>query len=355
MSGSIEELIVKAKPEGIDNVTEKFDQMKTSLAENKEEMIDTADSFGGLQERFQGALGAIVSGLAVAAGGLATQIPILGELMSGLGAVAQALAFQIDQVLRPVLSPLSKFLFKVSQAIFNADGAVGDLIGGITTLTGVAAVLIATAAKIGVLVGAWGSTFAGVVSILGTIVGAIGTVIGAILSLPGAIAIAIAAIIGFAAAYLTNFKGTRDKTNAIIGKIVKFVKNGFKKLKNKALSKIKTFAKKVKSKFETIKSDVETVINNLIDGAKEFGKDLIQKLIDGIKNKIPQIESALEDVPGGEVLLEGAGVLADGADTVENQTTQFVKGNTGGNEITLDGRTLNAALGRYGFDDVARR
>jgi len=333
MSGSIEELIVRAKPEGIDDVTEKFGQMKTSLAENKEEMMDTADSFGAIQERFQGALGAIVSGLAVAAGGLATQVPILGELMGGLSSIVEALAFQIDQVLRPVLTPLSRFFFQVSESIFNADGAVGDLVGGITTLVGVASILITAIAKAGAVAGTFGSTFAGVSSILGTIASVIGTVAAAILSLPAAFLVAIAAIVGFVLAYQQNWFGVRDITNNVLSDI----------------------QQSVISAFNSIKQGVTNTLSNLADSAVEFGRSLIRKLIQGIKAAIPELESTLQGLPGGNILLEGADVLEGGANNLINETTNFVRGQTGGLNLSIDGRRLDEQTGRYSFDRAARR
>jgi len=115
-------------------------------------------------------------------------------------------------------------------------------------------------------------------------------------------------------------------------------------------------AKSIKNEIvDPLLNKIEEKFNEAIGDAKQIGKDLIKKIIEGLKDKIPDLESEIKDLPGGNVLLEGADTLEEGADTIQDETTQFVKGNTGNNEITLDGRTLNAALGRYGFADVARR
>jgi phage-related protein len=377
MSGSIEELIVRAKPEGIDNVSEKFGQMKTSLEENKEEMMDTADSFGGLQERFQGALGAIVSGLAVAAGGLATQVPILGQLMAGLGSVASALAFQVDQVLRPVLTPLSQKFFELSEAIFNADGIIGDLIGGVTAFIGIAATVIAVVAKVGALFGVFASTGAGVVSILGTIVSAIATVGAAIISLPALIIAAIAAIIAFAAAYLTNFRGTRDKTDEIIGEIIDFVVGGFNDLVDTAINIINDFVPKVISFFIGLTEEIAQVATDLFSIAVDLGTAVIKGIISGLQSLSNLVLETLIDIVNGTI--EGLNTIIEGlpdriqdrlgvetfstinADDVnvlsdnQNNQTQVVRGQTGSPTIRLDGRRLDEQTGRYSFDRAARR
>jgi len=60
-------------------------------------------------------------------------------------------------------------------------------------------------------------------------------------------------------------------------------------------------------------------------------------------------------VPGGNVLLEGADVVADGAEAVQEQTTNVVRGQTGGVNLSIDGRRLDEQTGRYSFDRAARR
>jgi hypothetical protein len=355
MSGSIEELIVRAKPEGIDQVTNKFGQMKTSLAESKQEMQDTAGAFGDIQQRFQGALGAIVTGLAVGVAGLATQIPVLGSLMGGLNSVVQALAFQIDQVLRPALMPVTKELFNLSEQIFQLDGRAGDLVGGIAALAGAGIVLLAS-------LGAIAAAASAVVGGLGTLAGIATTVGGAIAGVVAAIGLAataffvlLAAVVAFAAAYDQNWFGIRDKTNAIVGKIVDFVTNGFNTLKNKALNAVGNLKSKAVSEFNNLKSDIQTVFNNLISAAVGFGKEIIQKLIQGIQQAIPELRNEISDLPGGQVLLEGADTLGQGADLIQQETTNFVRGQTGGVNLSIDGRRLDEQTGRYSFDRAARR
>ena len=154
-------------------------------------MEDTANSAGnsaeeleGFSQRFSGALSAAVAGLAVAAGGLLSQVPVIGELMSGLFSIIEAVAFQMDSVLRPVLSPITDQMFDWANAIFEADGALGTLIGVVGSLISIGTVVITTVAAIGSTSGVWASTTAGVVSILGHLVGTVGSVEEAFASRP---------------------------------------------------------------------------------------------------------------------------------------------------------------------------
>jgi hypothetical protein len=381
MSGSIEELIVKAKPEGIDDVTEKFGQMKTSLAESKEEMQETAGSFEDLQGKFQGALGAIVGGLAVAVGGILQNVPILGEALAGVTAIARAFGFQLDSLLRQLgAGKLTSGLFDVADAIYSFDGAIGDAIGAVTGLVAAivgSAGLILSIAKLGSFFGVWASTTIGVSSILTTLGGVITAVAGVILSLPAAIAIAIAAIVAFAAAYLMNWRGTRDKTDEIIGEIIDFVVGGFNDLVDTAINIINDFVPKVVSFFIGLTEKIAQVATDLFGIAVDLGTAVIEGIISGLQSLSNLVLETLIDIVNGTI--EGLNTIIEGlpdkiqdklgvetfstinADDVnvlsedQNNQTQTVRGQTGSPTIRLDGRRLDEQTGRYSFDRAARR
>ena len=137
-------------------------------------MQDTADSAGdsaeeleGFSQRFSGALSAAVAGLGVAAGGLLSQVPVIGELMEGLFAIVEAVAFQMDSVLRPALSGVTDFLFDIADAIFDADGGFGDIIGTLATIGGAAGILLGVLKLLGVAL--TGPLLAGIALVAGAI------------------------------------------------------------------------------------------------------------------------------------------------------------------------------------------
>jgi len=352
MSGSIEELIVRAKPQGIDDVNRKFGQMKTNLNEAKGEMEDTAGSFGDLAGKFKGVLGAITAGLAVGVGGVLTQVPVLKQAMNGLKTVFQALGFQIDKAIRPFISDLSKEFFDLSNAIAEGDYEqvrkelqdIGNVLGQID----VGAVVDEISKAIGKLTK--GINFEQVAkditdfrnSLFNDIIDAISNF---------ADNLTADDVEGASDSIITVLK---DSLSTLITEV-----DWLQLLKSiiQLMGKIgEGVAKSIKNEIvDPLLNKIEEKFNEAIGDAKQIGKDLIKKIIEGLKDKIPDLESEIKDLPGGNVLLEGADTLEEGADTIQDETTQFVKGNTGNNEITLDGRTLNAALGRYGFADVARR
>jgi phage-related protein len=336
---SVAEVVVEAVPDGISDTTGELEDMEASVNESTESMSEQADQMSGLTESFQGAMGTAVAGLAVAAGGLLSQVPVLGEAFAGLNALVDAVAFQMDKVLRPVLTPLTNAFFGLAETIFEAEGAVGTAIGTIATigtiLATVGAAVGAAAVKIFGFAAVWGK----LVAAAKIAVGVIGTAISVIGSLPAAVIGAIAALAAFAVAYLTNWRGVRDKTDAIVGEIVQFVKDGFGRLTT-------WFS--------------NTWAANLISDAVEWGKGIIDSLIEGIRNGVGRLSdfvSGIEIAPGltlgdvsGSVNLGGGGTGSGGSGG------DFIGARGGGgNRIFLDGREIENNQGRYRKDALNRR
>jgi hypothetical protein len=104
-------LSVALESDGADGVQDDLNNTEEQLQETTETMDDAADDAEDLSARWQGAFGAIVSGLAVAAGGILSQIPVIRGAAAGLSAVADALALRLDRRLRPAMSGFNKLLF----------------------------------------------------------------------------------------------------------------------------------------------------------------------------------------------------------------------------------------------------
>jgi len=331
-----EELLVAIRSEGVSETRQELDGVSQQMEETADQAGSSAEELEGFSNRFEGAITAAVSALAVGAAGLASQVPVLGELFSGVAAVVGAVAFQMDQVLRPVLSPLTKAFFGLSDAIFNLDGAAGDAVGIIgsiiTAIVGIGGTIAAVAVQIFGFSTVWGAVSSAVGTAISAIVGFIG-------GIPLAIAAAIAAIVGFAVAYLTNWRGVRDKTNAIVGEIVQFVKAGFGRLTT-------WFS--------------NTWAANLISDAVQWGKGVIDSLIEGIRNGVGRLSdfvSGIEIAPGLTLGDVSGSVNLGGGSTSSGGTSGDFIGGRGGNPmmVTLDGREIENNQGRYRKDALNRR
>jgi uncharacterized membrane protein len=335
--------------------------VEDAMNETAESAGESAEELEGFSERFAGAMSAAVAALAVGAAGLLSQVPVLGEAFSGLAAIVQALAFQMDGVLRPVLTPVTNAFFELADAIFEADGILGAIIGTVTTIVSILAVAIPAIAAIGSQLGVWASVGAGVVAILGKIAAVVAGVAGAIVSLPAAIAVAIAAILAFAAAYLTNWRGTRDKTNAIIGQIVDIVTEGFNSLASQAIEGLVSFSTDVAQFFIDLANGLSEWASDLASDAREWGKTLIENIIAGIRSAIGRLQNWLGDLQdvGATVGIDipdlgGLGGGGGGGGGGGSGRLPF-RGSGTASGAQIDGRQLTESTGRYRSDPGRRR
>jgi len=259
------ELAVQLRGEGVEETQSDIQGVGDEFEQTTDTVEDTAGEMEGLSERWRGAMTAIVSGLAVASAGLLTQVPILGELMGGLNEIISAVAFQMDQVLRPVLEPLTGFLFDVAGGIFELEGAAGDVVGILGVLVG------ALAGLAGLSLAGIGPGAAGALSLLATGAKAAAIAIAGVissLSLAAAAVVAlVAAIALLAAAFIVDFKGIRSGTVSILGDII--------------------------NRLAEFGQDVVAFFMGLSARATQWGIDLIQEFIDGLVGGFPDVESVL--------------------------------------------------------------
>lgn len=117
----VEELIVRAKPEGIDETTDDLEGMEKQFEETSEEMEEQSSMFQGLANKISGVMKAMVAGIAIAVGGIMSQVPVLGEVLGGVKSVVDAVAYQLDKKLRPSLTNATDGFYELSGAIYDGD------------------------------------------------------------------------------------------------------------------------------------------------------------------------------------------------------------------------------------------
>lgn len=304
MPEEIEELVVSMKPSGIDETTESLAEVEgftEETTENLREQSEQADTFA---DKFQGSLNVATSALAIAAGGLLSQVPVLGEAMSGLFALVDSIAFKMDSVLRPVISPITNLLFDLANAVGDMDGAFGKLIGIVAT---VAAIFAGTLfAPISLVTGALIAAAAGVTLLLsefGLIEPIIDTIIGAFNLLKNlltgdfesawnqienAVDTAMGAIEDAVDNAIDSISNTIQDTN--------FVDLGTDILSGIADGLLKTGEFLVSGAAGIGSAIVDTITD--VDWIQE-GKDLVSDIIEGINNKVSGIITAAKNVAAG--------------------------------------------------------
>ena len=361
----VQQLVVRAVPEGVSDTVDGLGEMTDQVEDSTDQMDEQASSMADLSKEFSGAMNVAVAGLAVASGFLLSRVPVLGEAFDALFAIVDAVAFQMDSVLRPVLSPLTDGILNVADILFQAEGAGGALIGMLGTLITILGAVVLPAAALASKLGLAASTASALISAGSTLAGVITTVGAAIISLPGLIAIALAAIVGFVAAYLTNWRGARDKTDAFVGDILGFVSSGFARLVTIADNLLGNLVSAVKSKGANAVKATSDFVNNmagefrdLISNAAGWGRQLISRLIAGIKSAAGNLQSAVSGInlTAGVTIGDVAGTVSAGAQAAESGASDFIGSvGGGGGTINLDGRNIENTQGRYRADNLHRR
>ena len=336
---TISEVVVKAIPEGMSDVRDGLQGMNEDLEESTEQMEEQSNTLSDLSKEFDGAMGAVVAGFTVAASGLLSQVPVIGETMGALGAVLDGIAFQMDSVLRPAITRVNNLLFGLSETIFEAEGAFGNFVGIVATLGAgvIGAVAAFASAKIATLgfVAGLKATFAALL----VVAKAVGAFVVGLISLP---ALAAAAVVGLLAlAYVF-----RDEIREFAGKAWQAIKD----FASDAIDRISTFVSNVGDKF-----------GELVDDAKEWGASLIERLIAGIKNKasdLKQAVSGIELTAGVSIgdITGGIGDLAGGGGSSDGGSSDFI-GSVGSSasKIFLDGSRVDDNQGRFRKDALNRR
>lgn len=217
MADTINDLLVRITPEGIDETADDLDQARDSFEETADTASESAGQLGEFADRWQGAMAAITAGLIAGAAVLLSRVPVLGESMAGLNAIIDAFALRLDSVLRPALDGANSSLFDFANAVATANGPLGLVFDSIAALIGIGGPLVVTIGVIGSQMGIWETAAIGVWSILttvgSTILSLIST-IGSFIASSVAMAAALGALIGVLGVTLLEITGVLDAVQA---------------------------------------------------------------------------------------------------------------------------------------------
>lgn len=382
-----EELVVAMRAENAQETKDDIDDVGDSMSNVSDEAETQADEAADLSKRWSGAMTAIVTGLAAGSAFLLSKVPVVGEAMSGLGAIIDALAFQMDGVLRPILTPIGDLFFWISNKIYEAEGAWGTLIGVVATVASILAVAIPVVAAIGSQIGIWGSTALGVIAILGKFAGTIAFFVSLLEPVSTIILVVIAVLGLLAAAWAKNWLGIRDKTESAVDYIKDTVIGGFKSLVVGSLAWFGKLVDKGVGKFVTLLSKLGSLAGDLPGMAYEWGKKLMRGFLNGIKSLANLVVQAVAGVVNSMIsaVNEGIDLLPDevksrlGIEAIEKIDASSLTIDTGGSgggssggggggggttlrrqtngrgRIAMDGRKLDESTGLYSRDRTARR
>jgi len=330
-----QEIVVAVTSEGAEQTKQDVEDVEQSMGGVAGNVGQAADELGGFATKFAGAMTAVLGGLAVATAGLLSQVPVIRELFGGLGAVIDGLAFQLDQKLRPSIQPLTDELYDLSAALFEGDWdqaeqEVKDFaneLGKIDFEAGVEDI----------------TDFA--INTVDDIVSAFNTQSEELTTEDFRTA---------ADAFLDTFRGAVFKAIQDI-EWVQLAINLAKLLGKAIIGSVEAFKNNMAFPIQIV---VYKAISKAWENAKEWGKELIEKLIEGIKQKASDLQQTLEgieltagvtigDISGGvgDLLSGGRG---GGGGLTANRGNVTVKS-------FIDGREAARGTSATRFDETSRR
>lgn len=387
----VSELVVAAKPEGLEETADGFEEIQDGVQETANEMQETTGQFEDLQSRWQGAMGAIVAGLAVATGGILSQVPILGEAMSALGGIAAATGFQIDRLARKLgAEGLTNSLFNAQTWIFNLEGAAADLFAATAALTTGVISLTSAIAGLGALIPGL-SAFGAVSTVFSTLAGWVTTLTTAFVGfISGSLAAAAAlgAFIGTLGVAILEVTGVLDAVRGlgetigsglpswvrdgllavsslfigtlgviggfILGFVQGFLEGGLSEGIDRAVSTsievLDVFVGAWKRTVDNIKSAIEMLIG--------FVGDMVNEIANQLDRLSDRIDSVSDRIPGsisGGISIGGLDIGGGGGDSGGGGNDGFTAQRSQTANVYMDGRNLTNNTGRYRSDRTSRR
>lgn len=352
---TVEELVVKATPQGVDNVNDDLNEMEKNFENTANNVEDTSRTLGGLTRKFKGAMTAIIGGLAIGVAGVLSQVPVLGEAVDGVKSVFQALGLQIDKKLRPFMGKLSNEFYDLSAAISEGDydkakKEIKDIINLFKNI------------NFGEILN---NTITGIQELFSGI--DFEKVSGKMIDFRDELTNKVIDDISNFADKL-KVKDVEKATE----KFIRVLKDSiFSAIKNvdwvqlliaiaKLIGKITVgVAKAVKDEIvDPLVNTIEEKFQTAIEVAKQWGKDLIEKIIDGVQSKSGELSDAVSDIKiAGDVTIGDVAGTVPGAFDGGNNTSggSAPASGTGAQPATLDGRSIEDNQGRYRAGNLNRR
>lgn len=347
---TVDELVVAMRADGMTETAEQTERVERQFEEATDTVGENADMMGGFATKWKGAMGAIIGGLAVAAGGLLSRVPVIGESMSLLSGIIDGLAFQIDKALRPSMTGFNEDLAETQREVYNANGPLDAL----------------------------KKAFEGIDDAIENT--AISTIQGQIESLTGITIPENWLDFGWQV-----FTMDLDEAIAAAKRSIREFPQDFAKLMSelsplseqearKAMEGVIKSVDMVLSKITDPLSDAWTAVKTWFGNMKETGIRLIKglwegvsqwfgKIIQAIKRRMGGVEELLnEDIAGGISLADIGGGIANtfgvdvGGDTGQNNPPSAnVTVSNGSQEIYLNGRKVSEGQARYVDDNTTSR
>jgi len=241
------ELDILVKAVGAGKAKTEVEDAQKGLGDTAKKASKDTKAMENFSRKFAGVMSIVAASMAAATGVLLAKVPVLGELWASMGFLVQEIAYLLDEVLRPVLEPLTDAIFELSMKFQDLPGPAKTFIAVLVLLA--AFLLPVLSAIVAIIAGATGMAL--VIAVLTL------AVAGLILAL--APLVAVLSLIYFA--WTDNWFGIRDIVTAVVEYISELI-DGFLSWMNEA------FGEEFRATVESLRETVGFWVS-LITGAIE--------------------------------------------------------------------------------------
>jgi ABC-type transporter Mla subunit MlaD len=307
---TVEELVVKATPKGMGEVNDQLEGMEQKTQEATEEVEETGRSLGDMSAKFKGAMGAIIGGLSVAAGGILSRVPSIQAAVQQLGTTLDLLGQSIEQEFSDSLGTLNEDLAETNRKVDEADGPVDALT---TAIDGVGqsiqnAAVGAFQRKIQDLTGVkipknWLDFGWDVITMdFNNAVNNLESIILDFIHLDFPEGTFMDKLVDETEGMRRQIKRIfRETSNSIINRWTRFTNNLQQELNeftDNFVEEIKLLWPRTKEKFNSLQTKVSQVFSDIASDAKQSGSNLVNNFAEGLRDNIPTAEGAASELAG---------------------------------------------------------
>lgn len=293
MAEEIEELLVKIRPDGVDETASGLENVQSQFSRTTETVEESTGVLEQFSQRWRGAVGVIVGALLTATAGLLSKVPVVNELMGGLMAVVDALAYRLSSFLRPTLGPINRALYRLAPTIYTVEGAIGKL------LDTVMASFLGILGYVAILNTAWQEDWHGIRTTTNTVLSAIRS--------------AISRFIGFVKPYIEKFldQVLNGNWKGALKTLAAFHQAVFKRIRSLALKFVAAFAKTVvgftstvrttlEKFWATVRTGFETLFNLIVNQAKSWANTFVSVVENAVNRAIRAVPDSIQSKLGLE-------------------------------------------------------
>lgn len=395
---NVSEIVLSYAARGAKAAQRADNQVRDSVKQTGRVAREESGTVSRWMQRHKTAILGIAAATTGAMAAIISASPTLSAQLAQVRLGFSLLAMTIGEDVAPITEDASELMIDLAERYEQLDDSVrepisqlvlfGGVLGTVILLAALAQKIIAgtfiakgIALVAGALSGAIGSILAfiaakgGIIAIAKGVIAAIAGIVAAIGIVPIIIAAAIAAVVAFAAAYIFNIGGVRDRTNEILGNVADFFATHLGNARDWALERlaalrdgaterlgdardavrdrIEEAADTVRnaagdardwaiSRFEDLRSGVEDILSGFPSFMMDLGRDVIDSLRDGIKERVMSVVDTLGDMGdmAAERFAEAFNEVIPSSISIPSRSID-VPDSLGGGSVTIGGGSLD--------------